>query len=306
MNGEMHQQHWFEPLKPFVFGGVSGMIGTCIIQPVDTVKVRIQIMGESGVKESPNPFAVAAQVIKKEGLAAIYKGLDSALFRQATYATARIGIYRSMYNWRMENEGKVPFHEKAAMSLVSGFLGALVGNPSDLALVRFQADSTLPKEERRNYKHVFDAFRRIVAEEGFLKLWRGSAPTIARAMCMNLGQLSSFDSFKETVMKFRDGKWDMASRVITSTMSGIVAVFVSLPADNLKTKLQKMKRLPDGTFPYYGFFDCLVQSVEREGVLGLWIGWQTFIFRVVPHTVIVLILVDYLNSSYGGVAQRKN
>jgi hypothetical protein len=41
--------------------------------------------------------------------------------------------------------------------------------------------------QRRNYKNVFDALRRIVVEEGVLSLWRGCFPTILRAMSMNLG-----------------------------------------------------------------------------------------------------------------------
>ncbi len=35
--------------KPFVNGGLSGMLATCIIQPIDMVKVRIQL----GAKGSP-------------------------------------------------------------------------------------------------------------------------------------------------------------------------------------------------------------------------------------------------------------
>jgi solute carrier family 25 oxoglutarate transporter 11 len=38
----------------------------------------------------------------------------------------------------------------------------LVGNPADLALIRMQADSRLPVEERRNYTSVGNAFSRIV------------------------------------------------------------------------------------------------------------------------------------------------
>ena len=62
-----------------------------------------------------------------------------------------------------------------------------MGNPADLALVRMQNDTALPAEERRNYKNVVDAFRRIVKEEGVLALWRGCVPTIIRAMALNLG-----------------------------------------------------------------------------------------------------------------------
>jgi solute carrier family 25 oxoglutarate transporter 11 len=159
-------------IKDFVFGGLSGMIGTSVIQPIDTVKVRIQLMGESkglasgsggagGKSFNTSPFAIARGILAKEGVKGFYRGIDSALFRQATYCTARLGIYKTIYNKRMEEKGRVVFHEKALISLVSGFLGSLIGNPSDLALVRFQSDMYLPEAERRNYRNVFHAFTRI-------------------------------------------------------------------------------------------------------------------------------------------------
>lgn len=243
-------------------------------------------------------------MFKTEGITSFYKGLDSALFRQATYSTARLGIYRAMYNWRMEANGVVPTLEKAGLSIFAGAVSALIGNPSDLALVRFQSDHTLPPELRRNYKHVFDAFGRIVKEEGILALWRGSIPSIARGVCVNLGQMVSFDEFKPIVTKLR-GEWDDLARIYTCMLSGVVCAVVALPADNLKTKIQKMKALPDGTYPYKGMLDCLVKSVQREGVLGLWVGLPTFIGRVVPHSTAVLVILDYLNTTYGGEATGK-
>lgn len=304
-SSETQESSWFDPFKPYVFGGVSGMLGTSITQPIDTVKVRIQIIGESAKGESTNPLKVTRNMFVHEGISSFYKGLDSALFRQATYATARIGIYRAIYNHQMEKNGEVPLLEKTVISLFAGFASALIGNPSDVALVRFQSDFTLPADERRNYRHVFDAFKRIVKEEGVLKLWRGSVPTIARAMSVNLGQLVSFDEFKDLVLKYRDGQWDFLSRVYTTMLSGVVCATVSLPADNLKTKLQKMKECKEGKLPYNGMLDCFVKSVKREGFFGLWVGLPTFIVRVVPHSVAVLMINDYLNENFGGVAHGK-
>lgn len=76
----------------------------------------------------------------------------------------------------------------------------MVGNPSDLALVRMQADSRLPIEERRNYTGVVNAFTRIVKDEGFFALWRGAVPTIVRAIVLNLAMLSSYDEVKQQIM----------------------------------------------------------------------------------------------------------
>lgn len=75
-----------------------------------------------------------------------------------------------------------------------------MGNPADLALVRMQADSRLPVEERRNYTGVFNAFGRIVKDEGFFALWRGAVPTVVRAIVLNLAMLSSYDEVKEQIM----------------------------------------------------------------------------------------------------------
>jgi len=53
------------------------------------------------------------------------------------------------------------FFQKAYCASFAGFVGSLVGNPADLALIRMQADSRLPLNERRNYTSVGNAFSRI-------------------------------------------------------------------------------------------------------------------------------------------------
>ena len=44
-------------VKPFVNGGASGMLATCVIQPIDMVKVRIQLGAHgSPVNSLPTPW----------------------------------------------------------------------------------------------------------------------------------------------------------------------------------------------------------------------------------------------------------
>ena len=87
------------------------------------------------------------------------------------------------------------------ISITAGGIGAVVGNPADLCLIRMQADNTLPPAERRNYKHVGDAMVRVVREEGFLSLWKGAYPTVVRAMALNLGMLAPYDFCKDVFSK---------------------------------------------------------------------------------------------------------
>jgi solute carrier family 25 oxoglutarate transporter 11 len=179
--------------------------------------------------------------------------------------------------------------------LFAGAFGSFIGTPCDLVLVRMQADSTLPEAERRNYKNVFDAFRRIVSEEGITSCWSGASPTIARAMSLNVAMLVTYDEAKERLNK-RLGK-DANQRAIlfaASMLSACATSTASLPFDNIKTKLQKMKRLPDGSFPYSGFLDCAYKTAAREGITGFWAGLPTYYFRVGPHAIITLLTSEYL------------
>lgn len=69
------------------------MAATCVVQPLDLIKTRMQLSG--GNKSS---FQVAGEIIKKEGFLALYSGLSAGLLRQATYTTARLGIYNWMFD----------------------------------------------------------------------------------------------------------------------------------------------------------------------------------------------------------------
>ena len=85
----------------------------------------------------------------------------------------------------------IPLYQNALAGLTAGGLGALVGSPADLSLIRMQSDSTLPAAQRRNYKGVGDALIRIVKEEGVGGLFTGAGPTVVRAMSLNMGMLAS-------------------------------------------------------------------------------------------------------------------
>jgi solute carrier family 25 oxoglutarate transporter 11 len=128
--------------------------------------------------------------------------------------------------------------QKAGCSLVAGGIGSFIGNPFDLALVRMQTDSTLPLEERRNYKNVFNAFARIGKEEGITAYWSGALPTIMRAVALNIAMLVSYDESKERLTKLMSKDTSpLLIQFASSMVSAVATSTCSLPFDNMKTKL---------------------------------------------------------------------
>lgn len=92
-----------------------------------------------------NQIGVAKDIIAKDGFGALYKGLSAGLLRQATYTTARLGIFQQITAYAKEANGgqNLPLWQKAACGLTAGGLGALVGTPADLTLIRMQASVPL-------------------------------------------------------------------------------------------------------------------------------------------------------------------
>jgi len=283
-------------LQSLVFGGVSGMIATTCIQPIDFVKVQVQIRSEMGEK-NPNPIEIARKRIKEKGLLSLYRGLDSALMRQLVYTSIRFGLFYDIKDRIKKSKGReANVFENTIASLTSGGIGSLAGNPFDVALVRMQADNNLPEKEKRNYKNVFDALSRIVREEGIAALWRGCLPTVARAMAMNFAMMTSFEEAKKIIGKYT--KNNRLNSVLSSCVAGFCGAFLSLPFDNTKTKIQRMKANAEGKMPYDGIIDCFKKSIKKEGFPKLWVGFSTFYVRVAPHAIISLLINEFLRNTF--------
>jgi solute carrier family 25 oxoglutarate transporter 11 len=67
-------------------------------------------------------FGVARDLIAKEGFGTLYKGLSAGLLRQATYTTARLGIFNNITIMAKEyNKGQpLPLWQKALCGLTAG------------------------------------------------------------------------------------------------------------------------------------------------------------------------------------------
>lgn len=287
----------------FAIGGLSGIIAITVVQPIDMIKVQIQVRAERG-GEKLNPFTIAKSLYQEKGIRIFYKGLDSSWLRQAVYTSTRLGVFYNLKDYMIKIKKRQPtMIENTCLSLFSGAVGALVGNPTDLALIRLQSDSSLPPAERNNYKNVFDALFRILKEEGVLTLWRGSFPTIARAMAMNFSLMVPFEEAKKQLKPYI--KNDKKRTYCASVISGFCATILSLPFDNVKTKLQKMKKGPDGKLPYKGLIDCFAKTIKSQGIGSLWIGVNTYFFRVAPHAVISLIFNEMVRNMFAKAMQAK-
>ena len=182
-----------ERVKPYFCGGFSACFASLVVHPIDLIKVRLQILPPgSGI------VSVGQKILAEEGAKGLYAGLSASLTRQATYGTARIGLHTAFTKELVDRNGggKPPLWMSFISSFCSGAIASSIGNPFDVSLVRMQADTTKPKAEQKGYTGVGNAITRIIKEEGFSTLYRGYPPTLLRAICMNVGQMMTYDQSK--------------------------------------------------------------------------------------------------------------
>lgn len=274
------------------------MGATLFVQPLDLVKNRMQMSGAAGAaKAHKSSLNAIANIVKTEGIFGMYNGLSAGLLRQATYTTTRMGIYQTLFEMASKDNAAPGFFTKAAIGMTAGGIGAFVGTPAEISLIRMTSDGRLPPEQRRGYTSVFNALARITKEEGLLTLWRGSTPTVARAMVVNAAQLSTYSQAKQFIINSKIATDGIAVHFVASMISGLVTTIASMPVDIAKTRIQNMKII-DGKPEYKGAADVLLRVIRQEGFFSLWKGFTPYYFRLGPHTVITFIFLEQMNKWY--------
>jgi hypothetical protein len=59
----------------------------------------------------------------------------------------------------------------------------------------------MPMQSRKNYTGLFDATRRILAEDGITSFFKGAFPIVLRGIAFNVGMFATFEQFKEDLNK---------------------------------------------------------------------------------------------------------
>lgn len=280
--------------KPFVTGSLAGCIATSFIQPIDMVKVRIQLGAAEG--GSTSPVHIAKTMIKEEGFMSLYKGLSASWTRQVLYTGARLGLYDKFTEMAKDPAGgAMPLWKTSLCAVSAGAIAAAIGNPADLALIRMQSDSMLPEAERRGYRHVGHALTSIAKNEGAGGLFKGVGPTAVRAMALNFGMLAGNTVSKDALHSAGVKKGTGLNTFGASCIAGFFAAFFSLPFDFVKTQVQKMKPDPvTGELPFKGPIDCAMKQIAKGGPQQLWSGFPTYYFRIAPHAMLTLLSQDQL------------
>ncbi|KAK3877201.1 hypothetical protein Pcinc_018068 [Petrolisthes cinctipes] len=270
------------------FGGLASCGAACFTHPLDLLKVHLQTQQVATMGGGQ----MAVQIVRTQGLLALYNGLSASLLRQLTYSTTRFAIYEVMKQ-QMDTSGPIPFYKRALVAGFAGACGGFVGTPGDMINVRMQNDIKLPADQKRNYKHALDGVVRVVREEGVPRLFRGATTATFRAVLMTIGQLSFYDQIKSYLLSTKYFNDNLSCHFTCSLAAGAIATTMTQPVDVIKTRVMNAK---PGEFR--GLWHIITYTASM-GPMGFFKGYIPAFVRLGPHTILTFIMFEQFRKNFG-------
>lgn len=294
---------WFvQASKKFFTGMVAAQVAAVFTNPIDVVKVRLQIQNElgataiSGSGPKMGLLKTFTHIARTEGMLALQKGIVPSLLRETSYSSIRLAAYEPIRDQLLSDREKVEgatLLKKFIAGATSGALGAGIANPADLVKVRMQAATS-------ETASTVGMFKEIIALEGWQGLYRGTIPTIQRAAILTATQLGTYDHVKHFILNLGFLQEGALLHFSSGTVAGFAVAATTSPVDTVRTRLFNQPLDGNGRGKLYtSMWDCAVKTVKAEGLLAIYKGFTAQWARVGPHTTISLVTWEYLRRVSG-------
>ncbi|XP_022822924.1 mitochondrial 2-oxoglutarate/malate carrier protein-like [Spodoptera litura] len=256
----------------------AAIIASALLHPLDVFKVRLQMYPEAW------GMSLLRNMLRCEGIRAPFTGLTASILRQTTYTATRLGSYYFMYEHQKRKYNRAPsFPEKLAIGSYAGVMGAFVGCPSEIVLVRMMADG--PVDPFRRYKGPVDAFVKIWKTEGFNTFWRGALLTMSRSVVVSVAQIGTYAKARNYLVE-KNRAHGFLLHLYTSMFASLVTAILTLPLDTFKTRYQVASN--------ESHRDVYHKFRQETGVMGLYRGFTPYYMRLTVHTLITFYLLEML------------
>lgn len=273
--------------------GISVGMANTATNPLDVVKVRLQLarnQAAAGGLKTPGMLQTGMNVVKHEGVPALWSGLGPSLARGFFFGGARLGLYTPIKAMICGEQSMPPLQMKILAGSLSGGLAAAVTSPIELVKTRLQAAGRDPLAPKTSSGVI----RAVVSADGVAGLWKGAMPGLVRSSILTAAQCATYDEVKCAVI--RETGWTdatPATHLLSSMIAGLVTTTITNPIDVIKTHMFM------GGRTYSGPMACAADVLRQDGMAGFMKGWSASYARLGPHTVIMFMVAEKLRKATG-------
>jgi len=179
-------------------GGMAGGSQVVFTNPLEIVKIRLQVQGEAAKAEGAIPRG-AVHIIRQLGILGLYKGATACLLRDipfsAIYFTAYSHLKKDVFQ-EGYNGKHLSFLETLGAAAIAGMPAAYLTTPADVVKTRLQVEA---RKGQTNYTGLRDAFVKIYREEGFRALFKGGPARVIRSSPQFGFTLLAYETLKDVL-----------------------------------------------------------------------------------------------------------
>ncbi|XP_065161769.1 congested-like trachea protein [Atheta coriaria] len=267
------------PLEYFICGGIGGCLATFVGYPFDTIKVRTQTLPAIDNK-LPTPGIVMKNLIKKEGILGLYRGILAPLatiipnygMSFCTYKVCKIFI------GPREHE-LLETQDYFISGCTSGFFTSFIQAPADRVKVLLQIQRLHShKEDALSAKEVI---KKLYKDGGLKNIYKGIGATLLKEIPANGAYFATYETLRDGMTN--RGREATTPRVamIAGGTAGLTYAILVAPLDVLKNRVQAAKW---DAYPR-GVRDVLPELYKTEGLRGFTRGLTPVLLRAVPANV---------------------
>lgn len=164
-----------------IAGGTAGGCQVVFTNPLEIVKIRLQMQGEAARANPELLKKGAIHIIRQLGVVGLYRGATACLMRDIPFSCIYFPAYSHLKTdlFHQDYNGKqLSFLETLASAAIAGMPAAYLTTPCDVVKTRLQSEA---KKGQSHYKGVFDTFGKIWREEGFKAFWKGGPARVLRS-----------------------------------------------------------------------------------------------------------------------------
>ncbi|GAA5919438.1 hypothetical protein JCM1841_002390 [Sporobolomyces salmonicolor] len=283
-------------------GVTAGLISTLCMQPLDLLKVQLQVDTASKTRSTFGQISWGfKEIVRSEGMRGLYRGVGPNLVGNAS-SWGLYFLWYTEFKARMhgDKDAKLNAGQHLLASAASGIVTAIITNPLWVVKTRMYTTSASSPSA---YRGVMHGLYTLAREEGFRGMSKGM--TLALIGVSNGAvQFMTYEELKKWRVELRRRRLGQAASeeevkrlsnteyILMSGSAKLVAIAITYPYQVIRSRVQYQPTPTSSIPPYTSIPDVIRRTYAREGFGGFYKGIATNAVRILPGTCVTFVVYE--------------
>jgi len=279
-----------------VAGAFAGCISRLVVQPLDVIKIRLQVQVESSMMSQKYSSARQAfsSIIREEGLKGLWRGTVPAQMLSIPYCAVQFATLRVV----RDVCANLKVDETKNKQLISFGSGAAAGVVATFASYPFDYLRTVlaAQGEPAVFRTTWDAALHTLETRGIRGLYAGVAPTFLEIVPYAALQFGVYDLLRERWDSLQISGNQATKSFVCGLAAGILAKAATHPLDVLKKRYQvaglprslRYGRRVSQNVSRLSLVQYAATMYRHEGIRGFYRGLNPSLLKAAPSAAVTL------------------